>query len=74
MVVLDPYRIPTLPFFGDMLRKRLVYFNVVNPGMVLICLVLRIVRDLVVEHWPKNCLAEMRIMAVKIRIADVDRG
>ena len=73
MVILNPNCVPSLPVFRNSLRKRLVDLDVVYPGVFLISLALGVIRNLIVKNRPENRLAEMRIMAVKIGIADENR-
>lgn len=69
---MNPDHIPTFPVLENSVCKGLIDVDIVDPGVIFICLALRIIRNLVVEHGPEDGLAVMRIMSVKVAIRHKD--
>lgn len=67
-----PDDISTLPILHNLVRKILIHLDIVNPGVILVSLALWVIRNLVMEDWPKDLFAVMRVMAVKIAILAED--
>jgi len=67
-----PDDISTLPILDNLVGKILIHFDIVNPGVILICFALWVIRNLVMEDWPKDLFAVMRVMSIKIAILAKD--
>ena len=69
---MNPDNISTLPILNDLIREGLVHLDIIDPGVILICLALRVVRNLIVEYGPEDLLAIMRVVPIKIAILSED--
>jgi hypothetical protein len=72
MVVVHPDDVSTLVVLYDAVCERLANFHVKAPRVVKEGLALGVVRDNVVEDWPKDGLAVVCIVTVKVLVVDID--
>lgn len=65
---MNPDAISTLPVFDNLIRKCLVDFHIIHPGVIFVCLALWVIGDLIMENGPKNLFAVMSVVCIKITI------
>jgi hypothetical protein len=73
MIVVDPNNVAPFPILDNLVRKRLVDFlrSISKNDPRKPCF--WIVGDLVVENWPQDGLAIVRVVAIEVAIIHKDR-
>lgn len=72
VIIVNPDGVTMLVIPNNALGKSFVDLDIVTPGMILVGLALWVVRNLIMEDWPENCLAVVRVVAVKVVVVDID--
>ena len=72
MIIMDPNDVPSLPILGDTFSKGFVDFVIVDPRVIFVSFALGIVGDLIVENGPKDGLAVVAVVSVKVAVRDID--